>query len=594
MIHRDSKKYWEIITQNKNSKNKFHPTSSTKINSFFLDKLKLKKDQKILDIGCGFGRLFRYFIKKKLIITGIDIDKKMLIDVKKKFKYKNLKLINKDFFKKKFSQNYFDNIVCWASFDEIRQDKFLKKIKKILKIGGKILITGKNDHYLHGDNLAMLAEENARKKNHINYFTDFSSIKFDKNGFEVLDCFFFKKRGDFSNLKFVKTKPKYFYEYLIILKKKNNKKLIIKNKIFHNFSKTWIEKKINFRFKKENLGIDNKKIIFVSGLYRSGTSILAQIIGAHPKVFITYDSLKYPRFIFKKKINHKTIKNIIDETFDRLFYRWNIKIDKKSILKKLTKTEKINHATVYKLLLEEIKKIYKPNASIYGEKVALEWRFIPEFLRMYPKAKVIHIVRDPRDVVASYKKITSEKKLAYMNTVFNAYASMKEIKFLREYYGKNKLMIIKLEDLVQNPNLFTEKISSFLKINFDKKMLNFINFKSKNGKKWISNSSFSKKNKLFDNTHRWKKYLNHKEINFIEFILKDVMKEYNYYFAPKKLFNYNNFKNILFYLKDKIIFKNFKNYFLFNRGIQEYSSDPIKLELDIVKKKILKLHNYEY
>ena len=37
------------------------------------------------------------------------------------------------------------------------------------------------------------------------------------------------------------------------------------------------------------------------------------------------------------------------------------------------------------------------------------WREIPTFIGMLPNAKAIHIIRDPRSVLASFKKYTRYK-----------------------------------------------------------------------------------------------------------------------------------------------------------------------------------------
>ena len=43
---------------------------------------------------------------------------------------------------------------------------------RVTELGGRILITGKNDKYYADDEQAYIAEEAARKKGHPNYFTD--------------------------------------------------------------------------------------------------------------------------------------------------------------------------------------------------------------------------------------------------------------------------------------------------------------------------------------------------------------------------------------------------------------------------------------
>ena len=126
-----------------------------------------------------------------------------------------------------FSDNYFNNVVCLATFDATYQDKALKEFFRVLKPEGNLYLTGKNSTYHSNDEAAIAAEIGARKKGHPNYFTDTANM-ID----QVLSCknilinsYFFEWRGDFSKFNYKNSIPKYFYEYFLIFKKnklKNN------------------------------------------------------------------------------------------------------------------------------------------------------------------------------------------------------------------------------------------------------------------------------------------------------------------------------------------------------------------------------------
>ena len=46
------------------------------------------------------------------------------------------------------------------------------------------------------------------------------------------------------------------------------------------------------------------------------------------------------------------------------------------------------------------------------------WTKIPDFLSMFPDGKVIHVIRDTRDVLSSFKRVTYEPGLKYLDAVF--------------------------------------------------------------------------------------------------------------------------------------------------------------------------------
>jgi len=79
-----------------------------------------------------------------------------------------------------------------------------------------VLLTGKNTHYHAADAPALAAEENARRKDHPNFFTDYSSmrLKLVAKGVKIREERFFISRGDFSVSKSISELPPMFYEYL--------------------------------------------------------------------------------------------------------------------------------------------------------------------------------------------------------------------------------------------------------------------------------------------------------------------------------------------------------------------------------------------
>ena len=85
------------------------------ISNILFENISLKKNQSILDIGCGAGQT-SYTAKKKVgingSITAVDISTPLLNLFKKKYKnIKNLSCLKKDIQKTRFKENKFDHVI---------------------------------------------------------------------------------------------------------------------------------------------------------------------------------------------------------------------------------------------------------------------------------------------------------------------------------------------------------------------------------------------------------------------------------------------------------------------------------------------------
>lgn len=235
---KDYVEYWKGRVKEKRGVSK---VPGRDVEQFFIKKLKILKSDIILDLGCGHGRLFSLLKKFTLNIFGMDVT---LDSIKEASQYPYKQVLKGGAEKTSFKKGYFDKVVSWATYDVVEQEKALREENRILKMGGKLLITGKNDNYELVDKEAFIAERNAKLKKFPNRFTNvYGLIKnIETFGFEVEVAYGFKKRGDFGNLKYfsiLKGDKRLFYEFLLILKKVAEPKLK-KIKICDEYSKTAI------------------------------------------------------------------------------------------------------------------------------------------------------------------------------------------------------------------------------------------------------------------------------------------------------------------------------------------------------------------
>lgn len=196
------------------------------VQEHFIILLEIKSEDKVLDLGCSYGRLCNLLRQNTENVFGLDVDYKVIDEAMKEPYVVTIKGKAEN---TPFPSNFFDKVIAWAVYDVVDQEKALHEAFRILKPGGKLLFTGKNNNYPSDDHLAFVAERNAKLKKFPNHFTNVYLLldNLEHFGFDVRHGFAFKRRGDFGENKYVdilSNKPKEFYEYLLIVERLSEKK----------------------------------------------------------------------------------------------------------------------------------------------------------------------------------------------------------------------------------------------------------------------------------------------------------------------------------------------------------------------------------
>ncbi|MBD3311306.1 MAG: methyltransferase domain-containing protein [Candidatus Magasanikbacteria bacterium] len=109
--------------------------------------VKYSKDgYRVLDLGCGSGRLYQLFADLSIDYVGVDQSEKQLENARKK--YPSGKFIMAEMRSLPFEDSEFDVIYCIATFHHLpsrvsRLDA-LREMKRVLKPGGRIIFTNWN------------------------------------------------------------------------------------------------------------------------------------------------------------------------------------------------------------------------------------------------------------------------------------------------------------------------------------------------------------------------------------------------------------------------------------------------------------------
>jgi len=98
----------------------------------------VKKDSKILDLGCGLG-LSSYLLSKNYEVIGADYSRPFINYAKKKFR--NVKFKKEDARKLSFKNQTFDTVAACGFIEHIKEvDKVLKEMLRVTKKNGLIIV----------------------------------------------------------------------------------------------------------------------------------------------------------------------------------------------------------------------------------------------------------------------------------------------------------------------------------------------------------------------------------------------------------------------------------------------------------------------
>lgn len=263
-----------------------------------------------------------------------------------------------------------------------------------------------------------------------------------------------------------------------------------------------------------------EKIIVISGVARSGTSWLGQIINSSPEVVYKFQPLF--SYAFKNYLNHKSNKENYTNFFEKLYNT------KDSFLDQADKVEEKIYPNFEKN--EELKYLaLKENRYQY---------LFPKMLSINENLKMLGIIRHPCAVINSWLQNPKEfpigavvedewrfgdcKNKAKEENFFGFY-KWREIANLYldlQLKYKNQFFIVNYNKLTENTKQETEKIFSFLNLELSQQTSEFI--KSSTSTHTTSPYSVYKDKKVKD---KWKIELNKEIIDEIYFELKGTRLE---------------------------------------------------------------------
>ena len=235
----------------------------------------------------------------------------------------------------------------------------------------------------------------------------------------------------------------------------------LENQTFSNLKENFKEKINILPFKNTS----DKKIIFIVGMTRSGTSLIEQVLSAHDKVtgageLPFFADAIYYEFSKTKQKKNKSIEN------------------------------NFNFSLISEKTLNNVKNFYldKINELNFSEeyivdKAPLNFKWIGFIKKIFPNSYIVNCNRDPMDICwSNYKQNYASSNLGFSYNLknlaefYNRY--IEYMKFWNENLNEKSLINIQYETFTENFEDGVKKLLNFCNLNWNTKCVEF--YKNKN------------------------------------------------------------------------------------------------------------------
>jgi hypothetical protein len=218
--------------------------------------------------------------------------------------------------------------------------------------------------------------------------------------------------------------------------------------------------------------------IFIVGTGRSGTTLLQLLLNAHPNIAVWGEIHFFDQILQIKKWvpSLERLKNL-ERFFSYLkmteHYQYLPEGERifEATKKKMILENVSSYEHFYRIALEEYAK--SKGKLRFGDKTPYNLLYLDKIYQIFPKCKIVHILRDPRDVVASYIKLPNASKDVIIHALAWKCFIINSKHFLAKPYTAEKYIELHYENLVCNPEQELRRICGFIGENYSSKMMEF-------------------------------------------------------------------------------------------------------------------------
>jgi len=298
--------------------------------------------------------------------------------------------------------------------------------------------------------------------------------------------------------------------------------------------------------------------VFVVGCFRSGTTLLAKVLDTSKEISFIRAETRFLGGLLRPGFRHfiRSFSDLSKDLNARLLvqsiysdagnnkkgsYRWlRLYVSQDDFLRRLLQSDR-SERSIFKIMLDLHAAIHCTDKSILGEKTPSHVFHVTSLLEWFPKAKVIHIIRDPRAVLVSQLnrkrgfvvKRYENSLMKYFNPLFvllevihvtAVWLRGASLHFKYEELYPQNYYLVRYEDLIRKPDNTIRQLCDYLGITFRQEML----------KQNTIGSSFTEKYEGEDGfdaqaINRWKSYIKPWMRIWIQLFTWNYLKKFGYF-----------------------------------------------------------------
>lgn len=216
-----------------------------------------------------------------------------------------------------------------------------------------------------------------------------------------------------------------------------------------------------------------------------------------------------------------------------------------------------------------------PEATILGDKESMAWTKIPAFLEMCPMGKALIILRDPRDVVNSFRIRSFAPGSDYLISLFDCVDIVNHAYRLTNLYP-DRVHMVQFEKLKYNPQPELQSICDFLGLIYTPSMLDDSCYTDHGGKAWDASAH------LTDPTNtdplsvigRWAEQLPEEDLFLTEWIAEKQLRLLGRAPSARPVSQETFDLGLTKMMSSPLLRKSFKNWIQTGEGVELFPLDP--------------------